>query len=199
MGETNVERPAEVLVRQNFITIHHLCFTMSKIATLMRTTIALTVVIGLTATLTLPNMEMSAQAQDQNNIFGPNSSMKFANIFGILNKASTFNTVGISMVRGVKVTAINVIGNNELSVTLRYTGGFTTPAVTVIGFSGTINPQELTLSFLDKFQLGSTVVNGRWTSPVTVTMGLLGGNTTSYSSSTNDLISAIVVVVPYTP
>lgn len=29
------------------------------------------------------------------------------------------------------MTAINVIGNNELSVTLRYTGGFTTHAVTV--------------------------------------------------------------------
>lgn len=63
----------------------------------MRTTIALTVVIGFTATLTLPNIEMSAQAHDQNNIFGPNSSMKFANILSILNKASTFNTVGISM------------------------------------------------------------------------------------------------------
>ena len=56
----------------------------------MRTTIALTVVIGFTATLTLPNIEMSAQAHDQNNIFGPNSSMKFANILSIYMEIEEF-------------------------------------------------------------------------------------------------------------
>jgi hypothetical protein len=63
-------------------------------------------------------VELPAQAQYQNNMFGDSSNMKFT---GIFNKASMFNTVGVSMVKGVKVTAINVIGNNKLSVTLRYT------------------------------------------------------------------------------
>lgn len=55
------------------------------------------------------------------------------------------------------MTAINVIGNNELSVTLRYTGGFTTHAVTVIGFSGTINPQELMSLTTSNNKLASNV------------------------------------------
>ena len=44
--------------------------------------------------------------------------MSFAN--NIFNASSLYGSVGISMVNGVKVTAINLLENNEISVTLRY-------------------------------------------------------------------------------
>jgi len=50
---------------------------------------------------------------------GTNSNaMSFAN--NIFNASSLYGSVGISMVRGVKVTSINLLENNEISVTLRH-------------------------------------------------------------------------------
>jgi len=44
--------------------------------------------------------------------------MNFAN--NIFNASSLYGSVGISMVSGVKVTSINLLENNEISVTLRH-------------------------------------------------------------------------------
>jgi hypothetical protein len=44
--------------------------------------------------------------------------MSFAN--NMLNASSLYGSLGISMVNGVKVTSINLLGNNEISVTLRH-------------------------------------------------------------------------------
>ncbi|HJT46975.1 MAG TPA: hypothetical protein VJ729_02245 [Nitrososphaeraceae archaeon] len=47
-----------------------------------------------------------------------NNPMSFAN--KIFNASSLYGSVGISMVKGVKVTSINLLENNEISVTLRH-------------------------------------------------------------------------------
>jgi hypothetical protein len=44
--------------------------------------------------------------------------MSFAN--NMFNASSLYGSLGISMVDGVKVTSINLLGNNEISVTLRH-------------------------------------------------------------------------------
>src|SRR5919202_1535844 len=44
--------------------------------------------------------------------------MSFAN--NLSNASSLYGSVGISMVNGVKVTSINLLENNEISVTLRH-------------------------------------------------------------------------------
>lgn len=44
--------------------------------------------------------------------------MSFAN--NMFNASSLYGSVGISMVNGVKVTSINLLDNNEISVTLRH-------------------------------------------------------------------------------
>jgi hypothetical protein len=44
--------------------------------------------------------------------------MSFAN--NMFNASSLYGSLGISMVNGVKVTSINLLGNNEISVTLRH-------------------------------------------------------------------------------
>ncbi len=50
---------------------------------------------------------------------GMNSNaMSFAN--NIFNASSLYGSVCICMVRGVKVTSINLLENNEISVTLRH-------------------------------------------------------------------------------
>ncbi len=38
----------------------------------------------------------------------------------MLNASSIYDSVGISMVNGVKVTSINLLGNNKISVTLSH-------------------------------------------------------------------------------
>ena len=47
-----------------------------------------------------------------------NNPMSFAN--NIFNASSLYGSVGISMVNGIKVTAINLLENNGISVTLRH-------------------------------------------------------------------------------
>jgi hypothetical protein len=52
--------------------------------------------------------------------------MSFAN--NIFNASSLYGSLGISMVNGVKVTSINLLGNNEISVTLRHSAATDTTA-----------------------------------------------------------------------
>jgi hypothetical protein len=60
------------------------------------------------------SMTNSSGSSDEMN-FNP---MSFAN--NMFNASSVYGTVGMSMVNGVKVTSISLIGNNEISVTLRH-------------------------------------------------------------------------------
>jgi hypothetical protein len=58
--------------------------------------------------------------------------MSFAN--NIFNASSLYGSVGISMVNGVKVTSIDLLENNEISVTLRHSAaGDTTATANNVG------------------------------------------------------------------
>jgi len=78
--------------------------------------------------------------------------MSFAN--NLSNASSLYGSVGISMVNGVKVTSINLLENNEISVTLRHfaTGDTANnmnastaspPRVTVIAIRAPMNLKDL--------------------------------------------------------
>ncbi|MFZ0896100.1 MAG: hypothetical protein WAZ77_16510 [Candidatus Nitrosopolaris sp.] len=142
----------------------------------------------------------------------------------IFNASSISGIVGISMVNGVKVTGEN-LGNNEISVTLKHalmslaaasrsTGGNNTGmlmtnntnpinAMMGQGFRGlganttTQNNPFKALGFLGNIQIGSSsIVNADWRLPQTSTMGLIGGSSTSTTSSSADFV--IITVIPYT-
>lgn len=65
------------------------------------------------------NMTMENGGSDSGGGAGMNfNPMSFAN--NMFNASSLYGSVGISMVNGVKVTSINLLENNEISVTLRH-------------------------------------------------------------------------------
>ena len=65
------------------------------------------------------NMTMEKGGSDSGGGAGMNfNPMSFAN--NMFNASSLYGSVGISMVNGVKVTSINLLENNEISVTLRH-------------------------------------------------------------------------------
>ena len=65
------------------------------------------------------NMTMGKGGSDSGGGAGMNfNPMSFAN--NMFNASSLYGSVGISMVNGVKVTSINLLENNEISVTLRH-------------------------------------------------------------------------------
>ena|SRR3989441_11223721 len=91
-----------------------------------------------------------------------------------------------SQVANVSVTGFNISGSNELTVNLVYTGSGATPSITTVGLShGISNNTFQTLS-------GSTIQRSGWTSPTTVTVGMVG--TGSLSSARR----IMVLIVPYT-
>jgi hypothetical protein len=79
--------------------------------------------------------------------------MSFAN--NMFNASSLYGSVGISMVNGVKVTSINLLENNEISVTLRHSAAADTannvnmssmsaqPRVTVTAIRAPLNLKDL--------------------------------------------------------
>ena len=77
--------------------------------------------------------------------------MSFAN--NIFNASSLYGSVGISMVNGVKVTSINLLDNNEISVTLRHSAAAANnlnasimsapPRVTVTAMRAPLNLKDL--------------------------------------------------------
>ena len=67
--------------------------------------------------------------------------MSFAN--NIFNASSLYGSVGISMVNGVKVTAINLLENNEISVTLRHSAATSSSMATTA--SNNINASSMML------------------------------------------------------
>jgi hypothetical protein len=84
------------------------------------------------------------------------NTMNFAN--NLFNASSLYGSVGISMVSGVKVTSINLLENNEISVTLRHSAAADTatsnnvnastisappPRVTVTALRAPLNLKDL--------------------------------------------------------
>ena len=77
--------------------------------------------------------------------------MSFAN--NMFNASSLYGSVGISMVNGVKVTSINLLENNEISVTLRHSAAAANnlnasimsvpPRVTVTAMRAPLNLKDL--------------------------------------------------------
>lgn len=77
--------------------------------------------------------------------------MSFAN--NMFNASSLYGSVGISMVNGVKVTSINLLENNEISVTLRHSAAAANnlnasimsapPRVTVTAIRAPLNLKDL--------------------------------------------------------
>ena len=70
--------------------------------------------------------------------------MSFAN--NIFNASSLYGSVGISMVNGVKVTSINLLENNEISVTLRHSAAADTAAANNINASTMSAPPRVTVT-----------------------------------------------------
>ena len=70
-------------------------------------------------TLAQPIMDGSNMNMGNGGISGMNfNPLSMAN--NMLNASSIYGSVGISTVNGVKVTSINLLGNNEISVTLKH-------------------------------------------------------------------------------
>jgi hypothetical protein len=79
-------------------------------------------------------------------------SMNFAN--NIFNSSSVFGTVGMSMVDGVKVTGVNVLQNNEVSVMLRHI--MTKPGNTTLPGSVTVTAIRVPMNLRDLLSIAST-------------------------------------------
>jgi hypothetical protein len=79
-------------------------------------------------------------------------SLNFAN--NIFNSSSVFGTVGMSMVDGVKVTGVNVLQNNEVSVTLRHI--ITNPGSTTLPGSVTVTAIRVPMNLRDLMSIASS-------------------------------------------
>lgn len=143
----------------------------------------------------------NSQSDSQNQ---PSSQM----MQGDSNKGmSFFSGEGVSMVDNVKVTGV-LLGSNEISVSLKYSGNGTAPGVTVAAItqsmenimpmsmmesdnsgnmmSGGMMPQMMG----EGIHSGSNVLNSGWNSPSTITVKIRG-NTTS------DDDHVMVMLFPY--
>ena len=70
-------------------------------------------------TLAQPIMDASSMNVGNGGTSGMNfNPLSVAN--NLFNASSIYGSVGISMVNGVKVTSVNLLGNNEISVTLKH-------------------------------------------------------------------------------
>jgi hypothetical protein len=98
------------------------------------------------------NMTMEKGGSDSGGGAGMNfNPMSFAN--NMFNASSLYGSVGISMVNGVKVTSINLLENNEISVTLRHSAAAENnlsasimsapPRVTVTAMRAPLNLKDL--------------------------------------------------------
>jgi hypothetical protein len=101
------------------------------------------------ATLAQPMMGDSNMGMGMGNSSGNAGTdfnpMSFAN--NIFNASSLYGSVGISMVNGVKVTSINLLENNEISVTLRHSAAAdTSNSVSATTASSAALPSRVTVT-----------------------------------------------------
>lgn len=103
-------------------------------------------------TLAQPIMDASSMKVGNGSTSGMNfNPLSVAN--NLFNASSIYGSVGISMVNGVKVTSINLLGNNEISVTLKHLSPSTNdanantmsspPRVTVTAIRAPLNLKDL--------------------------------------------------------
>jgi hypothetical protein len=77
--------------------------------------------------------------------------MNFTN--NIFNSSSLFGTMGMSMVDGVKVTGVNILQNNEVSVTLRHI--ITNPGNTTLPGSVTVTAIRVPMNLRDLMSIAT--------------------------------------------
>jgi hypothetical protein len=90
------------------------------------------------------NMSMGNGGSDGGGAGMDFNPMSFAN--NIFNASSLFGSVGISMVNGVKVTSINLLENNEISVTLRHSAAADTATANNVNVSTMSAPSRVTVT-----------------------------------------------------
>jgi hypothetical protein len=116
----------------------------SLIALLMLATL-ITGVISIQTTLAQPIMSYSNMSMGNAGGAGMDSNpMSFAN--NIFNASSLYGSVGLSMVNGVKVTSINLLENNEISVTLRHSAGADAATANNVNASTMSSPPRVTVT-----------------------------------------------------
>jgi hypothetical protein len=117
-----------------------------------------TLITGITsfhATLAQPMMGDSSMSMGNGGGAGTDfNPLSFAN--NILNASSLYGSVGISMVNGVRVTSINLLENNEISVTLRHFA--TTPSSTAITAGNNLNASTMMSSSLPPQRVTVTTI-----------------------------------------
>lgn len=139
--------------------------------------VVLSVVIFMTSSLSNPTLAQPMMTGNNSGIFNGSSlfgalgntdggsnngshngmnlgAMNFANI---LNGTSLFGTLGMSMVNGVKVTGVNVLPNNEVSVTLKHI--ITNTVNTTLPGGVTVTAIRIPMSLKDLISAVSTLSN----------------------------------------
>lgn len=109
-------------------------------------------------------------------------SMNFAN--NIFNSSSVFGTVGMSMVDGVKVTGVNVLQNNEVSVMLRHI--MTKPGNTTLPGSVTVTALRVPMNLRDLMSIASAAAaagSNRTANSGGNNMNMMGSSMQGYGSA----------------
>ena len=108
-------------------------------------------------------------------------SMNFAN--NIFNSSSVLGTVGMSMVDGVKVTGVNVLQNNEVSVMLRHI--VTKPGNTTLPGSVTVTALRVPMNLRDLMSIASAVAAGSNRTAISGgnNMNMMGSSMQGYGSA----------------
>ena len=105
----------------------------------------ITAATSIQTTLAQPIMGDSNMSMANGGGAGMDSNpMSFAN--NMFNASSLYGSVGISMVNGVKVTSINLLGNNEISVTLRHLAAADTATANNVNASTMSSPSRVTVT-----------------------------------------------------
>jgi hypothetical protein len=115
-------------------------------------------VIALIIFITSSTLNVPAIAQP--NMTGSSNGTSFSPMGlanNIFNSSSLFGTLGMSMVDGVKVTGVNVLPNNDVSVTLRHTT--TNTGNTTLPGSVTVTATRVPMNIRDLISIVSAASN----------------------------------------
>ena len=141
----------------NYILIYGTKSTSIKSVSSLTMLLILATIIAIAnfiqTTLAQPIMNSNSMSTASGGAAGMNFN-PFSLANNMFNASSIYGSVGISMVNGVKVTSINLLGNNEISVTLRHLAlsandanasamSSTPPRVTVTAIRAPMNLKDL--------------------------------------------------------
>lgn len=110
--------------------------------------------------------------------------MNFTN--NIFNSSSLFGTMGMSMVDGVKVTGINILQNNEVSVTLRHI--ITNPGNTTLPGSVTVTAIRVPMNLRDLMSI-ATAATGAASNKTTANGSSISGNNNNNNNNMNMIMN----------